>query len=325
MRTALVIFCGVCLAGALLMSGCKKDSSGPNDMGSSQAAMVQSAMESSAATDAFVSNDELAFADSRVAPTNYDETLAKLDSAVTPLRWGRFITSITRTATIASTSGDTAGVVRIERTIVGVLKIQTSGGDTLSKPFTDKSVRDVIVRRLPHSDSTAVLTWRPVATSLVSGSTQNLTGTGNSIAITQVVINAGGNTLTITNPLTFWLRYGWGLGFRDCKANVPEFKMNDSLVVNATVMSQSADTDMVVLRHGFGLQSLHFRRGRMSLVSQTGPDANGFYTRVYELHLQPRFGLGFFHVGIDAVTRATLYDSSAPYSVSWWGVPYAVR
>ena len=36
------------------------------------------------------------------------------------------------------------------------------------------------------------------------------------------------------------------------------------------------------------------------------------------------FHRGFFHMGIDAITRATLMDDVAPYSVSWWGIPYRV-
>jgi hypothetical protein len=36
------------------------------------------------------------------------------------------------------------------------------------------------------------------------------------------------------------------------------------------------------------------------------------------------FHRGFFHLGLDAITRATLMDDSAPYSVSWWGIPYRV-
>ena len=57
--------------------------------------------------------------------------------------------------------------------------------------------------------------------------------------------------------------------------------------------------------------------------------ANGTYTRVYEVsRTVPLFmhaNRGYFHMGIDAMTKATLFDDVAPYAVSWWGIPYKVN
>ena len=36
------------------------------------------------------------------------------------------------------------------------------------------------------------------------------------------------------------------------------------------------------------------------------------------------FHRGFFNMAVDAMTNETLFDDTAPYSVSWWGAPYRV-
>jgi hypothetical protein len=82
---------------------------------------------------------------------------------------------------------------------------------------------------------------------------------------------------------------------------------------------------MVVLRHGFGIGSAHFKRIRMVMASQSGPDGNGFYTRTYEKQVPVRIYPGSFHFGVDAVAHATLFDDTAPYSVCWWGIPFRVN
>jgi hypothetical protein len=61
----------------------------------------------------------------------------------------------------------------------------------------------------------------------------------------------------------------------------------------------------------------------MTLISQT-QNGDGTYTRVYQATWFSHFFTGFFNVGVDAVTRGTLYDDSLPYSASWWGIPYRV-
>ena len=90
-------------------------------------------------------------------------------------------------------------------------------------------------------------------------------------------------------------------------------------------MSTSADTDVVALRFGFDL--FHKKRVQLALVSETKNTDNTF-TRVYEIsRTAPQywhFHAGWFNLGVDAMTRGTVYDDTAPYSVSWWGIPYRV-
>jgi len=91
-----------------------------------------------------------------------------------------------------------------------------------------------------------------------------------------------------------------------------------------TVVSASADTDLVALRYGFDVLRLHGARRLMTFVSQT-QNGDGTYTRVFEKSWNVHAHGGYFAMGVDAATHATLFDSSAPYSVSWWGIPYHVR
>ncbi len=325
MRRAAVLG-GLLLTAGLVITGCNKDSTtSPDTSGSGQAPVgvtnEQSAMQYFAANDEFVTNDEKAFADNMIAPTDYNDAVQKTDAAITPLRWGRFITSVTRTTTVVSTS-DTMSVVHVDRMISGTLKIKTTIGGvdtTISKAFSDTSGRNVIFRRVARDTRRFWLNWMPVATTLVNGLT-NPQPAGSAIMIAQVMINGGGDTITITDPESTWLRYKWLNIFHGGRADVPQLVVGDSIFVTATVKSQSADTDVVVLRHGFG--SARFGRARMTLISQTGPDADGFYTKIYQKHIQPRMGMGSLNVGVDALTKATLYDDVAPYSVSWWGIPY---
>lgn len=326
MKKSLVILWGLLLFTGLLITGCKKDSI--NDPNNQTASDEISAIKQAAMADQFVNNnqDEQTFADQKIAPTDYDETFAKTDSAITPLRWGRFITSVTSNVTV-TTQGDTVSVAKVERTVTGVLKIMTSATDTLSKPFVDKSVRNVIFRRIARDTKYFWKNWIPVATTLVQGGTDPAPA-NDAIAIAKVELIAGSNTLTITDPQNFWLRYHWlGYMMRARGGDLPDFHLGDSVRVQVTVQSQSPDTDIVALRHGFDvprmtMMPIPFRRVHMTLLSQTGPDQNGFYTKVYERAIRPGFGLGSFHIGVDAMTRSTLYDNAAPYSVSWWGVPF---
>jgi hypothetical protein len=62
----------------------------------------------------------------------------------------------------------------------------------------------------------------------------------------------------------------------------------------------------------------------MRLVSETFDVATGKYIRVFEIPFIAHPHRGYFHAGVDAMTKGTLFDDAAPYAVSWWGVPYRV-
>jgi hypothetical protein len=318
----------------LLVIGCNKDNNPITNNDNTPPAGVtneQSAMQYYALNDDFVKNDEQTMADmaSETAEppmTDYNESLGKIDSAITPLRWGRFIRSIDRNVTVTVLPGDTMSVAAVHKTFHGVLVIKgiKPNGDTIrvAKQFVDQSDRNVIFkRRLPANDSRYWLRWLPVASSLIKGGTVN---PADSISITKVqFFSASGDSITITDPLRFWLRYRWtNLFVRESPKDVPEIDATSRVVLRVTLFSASRDTDMVALR--FGFDALHRRRARMTLLSQT-PVTGGF-ERVYEKSWETHPPRGYFHAAIEAATKATLFDNDATkYSVSWWGIPYHVR
>ncbi len=325
---ALSIVTGVLIVGCTKNDGTGPSGTGPSDLAPAGVTNEVQAMNYFAASDAFVTNDEVTFADQTIATANYG-TFGKVDAAVTPLRWGRFVTSVTKTINTTVQPGDTSALVTIDKVVSGTLKIsaRTGAGDTtiIEKPFSDHSVRNIILERTGRNPKKFWMNWIPVASTLVSGGTQP-PEPNNQIQITQLqVFLAGGDTITVTDPTTYYLRYSWLKLFHGGRKDVPDLIGGQALKLRATVVSTSHDTDIVALRYGMDL--LHTRRALLSFVSETDNN-NGSFTRVFEIAAGTpqfvHFHRGSFNLGIDALTRGTLYDDTAPYSVSWWGLPYRV-
>ena len=311
----------------ILATGCNRDTTGPQD---EQAPVgvtnEEGAMKYYAANDEFVKNDEATFDDQAIETMDYG-TFGKIDAEITPLRFGRFIRSITRNIALTILSGDSIAIAHVEKDITGVFKIKgvNGNGDTVivEKPFNDKSKRNVVFKRIRKQSDRYWLNWLPVATSLVDGGTvlPDNNPPNNKIDLTKLqLFLPNGDTITVTDPTSYYLRYRWTYLFTDGPRDIPELIGGERLRLQATVVSTSPDTDIVALRYGVG--TFFKRRMRMQLVSEV--NNNGTYTRVFEAPFYVHFHRGFFHAGVDAITRATLYDDVAPYSVNWWGVPYRV-
>jgi hypothetical protein len=306
----------------LFATGCNKSANGPEDENAPTGVTnEQSARLYFANNDEFVNNDEQSIDDQEVQPTDYG-TFGKIDAAITPLRWGRFVRNVSRTATDTVYRGDSIAVVHIRKVITGVLKIRAinGAGDTvlIDKPFTDAAERNIIFRRFGRETKRFWLNWLPVAISLVDGGTVS----PSNINITKLEIITPNDTITITDPLSFYLRFPARRILHTGRMDVPEFVGAPRVIVKATVVSSSPDTDLVALR--FGMDPLHKRRIRMQCVSrvQVGSNYEGvFQAPAFQMHVFP----GAFHIAVDALTRETLFDDQAPYSVSWWGFPYRVR
>jgi hypothetical protein len=185
-------------------------------------------------------------------------------------------------------------------------------------------VRNVIFKRVDSSKTRYWLNWVPVATSLVSGGTS---APNNMISITKLVLYLpSGDTLSVTDPTGYYLRYRWLKVFKGGRTDLPEFSAGQSVKLSVTVVSASADTDLIALRYGF--DNSHEKRAKLALTSQVD-NGNGTFTRVFEVSrttpLFMHFHRGSFNFGVEAMTKATLFDDTAPYSVSWWGLPYKVN
>jgi hypothetical protein len=317
------------LAG-LLLAGCAEDQVGPGDSESAPVGVSteQQAIEYYAVNDEFVLNDEETFADREVTDADAG-SFGKIDAAVKPLRFGRIVTSITKTAETTFEPGDSVAIVHITKDITGIFKILavTEANETVmvEKRFNDVAERNVVFKRVGRNTIRYWRNWLPVATSLVQGGT---VPPNNMVTITKLEVMTPTDSVVITDPQEFYLYYRW-MNVRELRGvrkhgDVPEFTGGQQVRVRVTLESTSPDTDFVAVRYGF--LGLHWKRFPMTLVGERHD--GGVYTRVYETtRARPvfmHFHRGWFTMGIDAVTRGTLFDDQAPYSASWWGIPYRV-
>lgn len=326
MKKSVLLASSLFMLAGLFVGGCKKDNGPDDDLAPSGVTNEEQAMTYFAKNDEFVTNDEVTFADASMQPFDYG-TFGKVDAIVSPIRWGRFVTSVTRTVTTVVQPGDTLAYSHIDKTIVGTLKIRatTAGGDsiTIEKPFTNQAVRNVIFKRVNHDTKKFWMNWVPVATSLVEGGTAI---PNNTVNITKLVFYlANKDTVTVVDPEQYYLRYRWLKLFNGGRKDVPELVAGQPVKLEVTVVSASADTDLVALR--FGFEGGNKKRAKLALASEVN-NGNGTYTRVFEVSkaapLFVHFHHGAFNMGVEAMTKATLFDDQAPYSVSWWGIPYRV-
>jgi hypothetical protein len=323
MKKSYAMLLAVMAVVGLLATGCNKDTgNGPDESAPVGVTNEQSARAYFATNDEFVKNDEQTIDDQELQPTDYG-TFGKINAEITPLRWGRFVRTVVRTVTRDTVlPGDTIAFVHIHKVISGVFRIRgiNGNGDTvlIEKPFVDNADRNLIFKRVGRETRRFWLNWVPIATSLVEGGT---IPPDNHISITQIELITRNDTIVVTDPLQYYLRYRWIGRFNQGNKDMPSVDGGMPVLVRATVVSASPDTDLVALR--FGVGTFHKRRMRMHIISELN-NGNGTFTRVFEAPFVMHFHRGFFHAAVDAATRATLFDDVAPYSVSWWGIPYRV-
>ena len=285
------------------------------------------AMQYYAAADAFVANEQQTFSD--LAMYDADGTFGS-PSPIIPVSFGRFIGNVTVATTTTIETGDSLATVKVDKDITGTLRIiaKLSEDDDstflIEKPFTDHSVRNVLFKRVGNETTRFWLNWAPVATSLVDGKTVTPPADQDvNITELQFITPSGNTAATITEPTEFYLRYHWrNLRCGKATADVPQLNLGERFSVRTTVVSTSADTDLVFLRYGASVVTRE--RIPMLLLSQTD-NGDGTFTRVYEVSAEVNHPPGFFHAGVVVLSRKTLLnDDLASYSVNWWGMPYRV-
>jgi hypothetical protein len=153
MKKALFVVWGALLLALPLVTGCDQSATEPEQVAPAGVSNEEEAIRYFAANDDFVLNDEETFDDQSVEPLDYG-TFGKVGAEITPLRFGRFVTGITRTIEVNFEPGDTIAVAHVEKEVTGVLKIQgiNADGDTATyeKQFADKFVRNIIFKRSPE-------------------------------------------------------------------------------------------------------------------------------------------------------------------------------
>lgn len=308
----------------LVLGGCQKDQivDPPTEQPPAGVTNESTAMKSMAVNDQFVQNDEQTFNDAEIAPADYGN-FGKVLADVTPLRYGRFVTSVTRTVTVTVDSGDTTAIAVVEKDIIGVFKIRAVNGAgdtvTIEKPFNDESTRKILFKRVNRDRERYWRNWVPVAASLVQGGTVAPNNTVNIVEVETFLPN--GDSITVTDPTNYFLRYKWIAGWHMGRRDLPVLLPGQEIRTRVTVNSASADTDIVALR--FGFDAFHKRRARFHLVAETN-NGDGSYTRVYERLWNANLHPGYFNAGVEAMTKGTIYTDTDAYSVSWWGIPYRV-
>ena len=315
------------LAG-LLAAGCGDDTTS-SDGPPAGVTNEEQAITALATGDSFVQNEDQTFGDASIEPMDYG-TFGKIAADVIPVSWGRFVEEVTVSATTTIADGDSIATVNVVRNSTGTFRVlaKQTPEDTavvlIEKPFADQSVRNVIFRRIGRDGARFWLNWIPVSTSLVDGKTVN-PPEDQTVTLTELqLVRPSGDTITITDPTNFYLRYPWS-NMMDHRApmDVPEMSFGESFSIRATVVSSSPDTDLVALKYGFSPASR--RRMGVPMISQT-ENGDGTFTRVYGVTAEVRHQPGFFHAGVVVLSHKTLYDDDpASYSVNWWGVPYRVR
>ena len=336
MKKALFVAWGALLVALPLVTGCDQSATEPEQAAPAGVSNEEEAIRYFAANDDFVLNDEETLDDQSVEPLDYG-TFGKVGAEITPLRFGRFITGITKTIEVNFEPGDTIAIAHVEKEMRGMLKIMgiNADGDTATyeKPFTDKLVRNIMFKRIARETRRYWLNWVPVATSLIEGGTTP----ESNINITELTVYLpNGETVVVSDPESYFMRYRWLRLFQNGESDapqlerwrwswdVPEFNAGEPIKLQVKLESAGADPDVVVLRYGFGFGNK--RRIRLEMVSE---ELNGgLYMRTYETsQASPvfcHFHRGFFNMAVEGMTKETLFDDVAPYAVSVWGVPYRV-
>jgi hypothetical protein len=245
--------------------------------------------------------------------------LGKTEAPIYPRAWGRKITSVDRLVEF-ETPNDTTTIATVTHTIAGNViirakySLQDTGLTTITKPFTEVTVRKIKFYRNPFAIGPR---WLPREVSAVKGGTQ-----GSLVTVTQVRVIMGTDTITITDPLNYFLKLG-KFGGREVPTIGSNFLQN--ITVQVSVTSADPDTDIVTLHRPFQMMGPGIFKPlavRMQMVSQT--QNGGTYARVYE---KSWVGVipGRHHVFVGALTRSSIFDDAATFSSQLWGVPYIVN
>jgi hypothetical protein len=306
---ALFMFASALAVMALLMFGCQKSVDPETGLTDSDKAEIKSSIES----DPLFTGDVNSLNDDGAGMT-----LGKTETPIFPRAWGRRITQVTRNVTYDNPNDSTV-VATINVTITGnvIIRAKYQPTDTLStfsKPFTESLTRIVKFYRNKFNIGPR---WLGREVSAVKGGT-----VGSLVTITQVRVFMGTDTLTITDPLNYFLKLG-KFGGREIPSLLASFLQ--PIRVQVSVTSADPDTDIVALHRPYLAMAAGMFKPlavRMNMVSQT--QTGGTYARVYE---QSWTGLvpGRHHVFVSALTRSSIFDDVAAFSSQLWGMPYIVN
>ena len=186
-------------------------------------------------------------------------------------------------------------------------------GNGCSEVYHCDDDKECKILKTVRPDSTK---WTIGYVSAMEGNTPSSTDT---ITITDLQFFVGGDTIEVTPPPTDYYLLMGGIGRYGL--HVLKRDLNRQFAVQATVISSSPDTDIVVLHHPTDVSEKI--RSRMTLLSSTA-NGNGTYTRVYRFSWTGDYP-GRYNVCVSAFTRNSIYDNQAAVTSQDWGIPYIVQ
>jgi len=250
--------------------------------------------------------DESAFA--TADETSLGGGPAGATAAIEPLRFWRTITEVERHYDFQFSDPDpngmpTTAIVTLDKVLSGSFNILTGPAavnltdanlrNVVRKPLRDDWRRRLLLKRVPDLRPELRPRWRVAAISGVKV-TSRVPAAVPHTRILSLRIQSGPQDTTVTDPLQFFrLR------------RVLQLQPRESVMLTVTTES---DNDVVVLLHA-GLRFPFVNNG------------DNTYSAKWAM---PGPGMGVRHLGVNALSKGTLYDDQAPYNSDAWILPYAM-
>jgi hypothetical protein len=251
-----------------------------------------------------------------------DAELSGDSPADSVLKWGKFVTNISRNITITN-EGDTIKIVHVTTTVTGklvIVKLTGNTTDTIHKPYTMQYKRDVIFKRIARTPRPR-LNWRLYKISFIDGESKTPQIGTSRVEMNKIEVYVNGvQRYTFNGPdftqNIFTTRYFGGAG-------IPELNRNDEVKLKVYLYSVENQPEIVFWR--WGRRKPGFNREIFQLISET-PSGNGF-DRIYEktFSIGHQHMTGRFNGAVVAMTHNTLYSNqpqecaadiaAAPYRV----------
>lgn len=299
MRPRLVIAGVSVLVVSAALGGCGgKSSTAPGNSLTSDPAQVASVLAAAAS----LVDDDLAEDPSRVGATALEPAgSTSIEAAIRPHSWWQHITQETRTWSFAwsdtdSTSRPRTCVATLKKQMTGTLVIipasatDSTAGDSshvITKPIDKTLIRRVMLQRIALGNGRE---WKVVQ---VSGAFVETPSATTHLVSLRFQTTSGVDT-TITDPLQwFSLRH------------ILKFGASDTVTVTATTTRLD---DPVFIHRWDWRHRLH-------------NNLDHTYSYTWVTSAWP----GWRHLGIQAMTRGSIYDDTLPFDMQAWHLPFRVQ
>jgi hypothetical protein len=309
------LFAAIIVFGLMWLVGCAKDS-GPND---TQTDPKQLAAEAVIAIDSLFTSDIDYLDDGN--PNDGTGLIAKIDTAILPINWGRKIdrSSFLRTVT-TQVLNDSTVECTITHSWSGTLWVRGRlQGDTTRrtylKPFTEQTMRKIRLVKFQNTTDEK-RNWRLKEVSAMKGGTTS----APLISIDNVVFYVGTDTLNVSDPLNYFLQIGRPMN----QHGVPVLPASFTQGFRVRVTITSPDSINHVTAHRPYWQNGWRFRAPMGNPISSVKNVDNSFTNVYEYSWRGVWS-GRHHIVVSAVPKNVVFDNVAPASSTIWGIPFIVE